>query len=74
MVMSECLPGYVDNKGIVTEKNYDLGLNKYKVFKSWEEFSQTAVDEPKKLWKKRLRSWKEKSAYKEGHMLWGKSW
>ncbi len=49
MVMSECLPGYVDNKGIVTEKNYDLGLNKYKVFNSWEEFSQTAVDEPKKL-------------------------
>ena len=55
MVMPTCPANYVDDNGVVMGKLADLGLNKYKLFNSWEEYGEAAATEPKKTFKKCLK-------------------
>ena len=53
--MPTCPANYVDDNGVVMGKLANLGLNKYKLFNSWEEYGEAAATEPKKLLKKCLK-------------------
>ena len=53
--MPTCPVNYVNDNGVVIGKLADLGLNKYKLFNSWEEYGEAAAKNLKKLLKKCLK-------------------
>ena len=71
MVMPTCPANYVDDKGLVTGELADLGLNKYKLFSSWEEYAEAAAIEPKKTFKKVFKILKGEKCIKRGAHVGG---
>ena len=71
MVMPTCPANYVDDKGLVTGELADLGLNKYKLFSSWEEYAEAAAIEPEKTFKKVFKILEGEKCIKRGAHVGG---
>ena len=71
MVMPTCPVNYVNDNGVVIGKLADLGLNKYKLFNSWEEYGEAAATEPKKTFKKMFKILKGEKCLKRGAHVGG---
>ena len=71
MVMPTCPAHYVNDEGLVTGKLADLGLNKYKIFDSWEEYAEASAIEPKKTFKKVFKILKKEKCIKRGAHVGG---